>query len=90
MHAQLTGTRRDQGTPGPNMTRPGAHVAAVPRAQVSTKTREYGPAVVKKIQEEALYYSDARDGVGRDMDSGLCCLCAKARPDGGSKAGALA
>lgn len=80
MHVHLTRTHRVPGTPGQNMTRPGACVAAVP--QVSA--RYYPEAQV--IQEEAVY----SDGVGRDTHSGLCCLWANARPDGGSKARTLA
>ena len=48
----------------------------------------YGSAM-RMIQEEAVR-SAAQGGVGRDVHSGLYCLSAKARLDGGSKGQTLA
>jgi hypothetical protein len=64
------------------MTRPVARVAAVPQV---TATRERYGSAMRMIQEEEVVRSDDRDGVGRDVHSGLYCLSAKARLDGGSK-----
>jgi hypothetical protein len=69
------------------MTRPEARGAAVPH--VTAKTRRNG-FVMQMVQEEAMYSDAARDEVGRNVHSDLCCLSAEARLDEGSKGRTLA